>query len=294
MIKRSAKNMDAILFSANPSMVQVDDAVRHLADHEELYWEVGFQIIPDKFSFPILGFIHIKGGQVEYKVTIKDIVPFSREHYEGQNAKLIKPDIWLTEWKNNLDNCRNYPWKNALVMTSIEPFSYDTYQFLRYNGEPIKKPTQSYIRVLPPEKLRLQSTHTLPDIRYNEQKPITVSKTRQVQLAEINLEEFVINQLDEIESGLRLEKRQLHTDAGRLDLLCKDRDGQYVVVELKRSQGNDQVVGQILRYMGWALENYRTDKVRGIIIVGKKDQALSYAIKAVPNIQVKEFKILIE
>ena len=36
--------MDAILFSANPSMVTVDDAIRHLSNHDELYWEVGFRI----------------------------------------------------------------------------------------------------------------------------------------------------------------------------------------------------------------------------------------------------------
>lgn len=39
-------------------------------------------------------------------------------------------------------------------------------------------------------------------------------------------------------------------------------------------QGTDQVVGQILRYMGWVKETHRTEKVRGIIIVGRKEQAL--------------------
>ncbi len=67
-----------------------------------------------------------------------------------------------------------------------------------------------------------------------------------------------------------------------------------VVVELKREQGTDQVVGQILRYMGWVKDHYRTDKFRGIIVVGSKDQALSYAIKAVSNVQVKEFRLLIK
>jgi hypothetical protein len=32
--------MDAIVFSANPDVENVDDAVRHLSDHEEIYWEV--------------------------------------------------------------------------------------------------------------------------------------------------------------------------------------------------------------------------------------------------------------
>jgi hypothetical protein len=55
---------DAILFSANPSMVDVDDAMRHLEDHKELYWTVGFLIDKESFSFPLFGFIHVRGGQV--------------------------------------------------------------------------------------------------------------------------------------------------------------------------------------------------------------------------------------
>jgi hypothetical protein len=284
--------MDAILFSARqPDMVVVDDAKRHLDNHDELYWEVGFQIRRDNFSYPMVGFIHIKSEQVKYKVEIKDIIPFSREHYEGQNAKLFKPEVWISEWINNIGNCQNHQWRNAIIMTSIDDFCYDTYKFLQYNGRPVTKPPQNYIRVMQPKKFLEDYFHS-QDIQ-STLKEASTSKIQRARLSEINLEEFVIHQLEEIESGLILEKRQLHTDAGRLDLLCKDRDGNYVVVELKRSQGNDQVVGQILRYMGWVHENYRTDRVRGIIIVGKKDQTLSYAIKAVPNIQVKEFKISI-
>jgi hypothetical protein len=285
--------MDAILFSARePEMVVVDDAKRHLDNHTELYWEVGFQIRRDKFSYPMIGFIHIKGEQVKYKVEIKDIIPFSRRHYEGQNAKLFKPEVWIKEWVNNIGNCQNYQWRNAIIITSIIDFCYDTYKFLQYDGRPVTKPPQNYIRVLQPKKFSEDSFHSQDT--QSTLKEATGSKNQRTLISEINLEEFVIHQLDKIEPGLILEKRQLHTDAGRLDLLCKDQDGRYVVVELKRSRGTDQVVGQILRYMGWAKENYGAENVRGIIVVGKKDQALSYAIKAVTNIQVKEFKISIE
>jgi hypothetical protein len=75
--KQHKKVMDAILFSANPNMVTVDDVIRHLAEHKRLYWEVGFDIKKDHFSFPLYGFLHISGGQVEYRVTISDIIPFS-------------------------------------------------------------------------------------------------------------------------------------------------------------------------------------------------------------------------
>jgi RecB family endonuclease NucS len=103
-----------------------------------------------------------------------------------------------------------------------------------------------------------------------------------------------MQQLESIEPGLQLEKRQLDTPAGRLDLLCRDANGTRVVLELKRAQGSDQVVGQIARYIGWLKHTYPGEKVRGIVIVGSKDQALVWAAKAVPDLEVKEFKILIQ
>jgi hypothetical protein len=46
--------------------------------------------------------------------------------------------------------------------------------------------------------------------------------------------------------------------------------------------------------MGWLKETHPAEKVRGIVIVGNKDQALSYAARAVPDVQVKEFKLRIQ
>lgn len=111
---------------------------------------------------------------------------------------------------------------------------------------------------------------------------------------ERNLEDILIDQLENIESGLQLISRQLSTPAGRLDILCKDIQENYIVVELKKAKGSDLVVGQIMRYMGWVKKEYNTNKVRGIIIVNKKDLALEYAVSATDNIIVKEFKLSIE
>src|SRR5262249_59702411 len=193
----------------------------------------------------------------------------------------VKPEPWLADWKENHNNIRSRPWRNALVMTEIVPFSYDTYSFQKYDGTKVRVPPYSYVRVLPPSHTgQLSAKQRLPGNKRS--------------LAERNLEDFVIQQLDAIEPGLHLVKRQLSTPAGRLDLLCKDVNGNFVVVELKRMQGSDQVVGQILRYMGWLKETHRTEKVRGIIIVGRKDQALLYAVMGASNVQVKEFQILIK
>lgn len=266
---------DAILFSANPSMTDLDDARRHLEGHKELYWSVGFNISKNHFSFPIFGFIHIKGRQVEYRALLEDIVTFSPSHYENP---LLKPLAWRERWKKNPTERE----KASLIITEIIPFSFDTYKFEKYTGGLLKGPPQNYVRVIPPNQL--SQPVKLPNVR-----PVP-SRTS---IAEKNLEDFVAQRLDEVEPGLHLVNRQLSTPAGRLDLFCKDARGDYVVVELKKTQGTDQVVGQILRYMGWARETYPGSNVRGIIIVGKKDEALRYALMGVSGIEVREFKLSI-
>ena len=217
--------MDAILFSANPTMARIDDAIRHLAEHDELYWEVGYRIDRNKFVYPILGYIHICGGQVEYVATIQDIIPFSPQHYEDREfSKKVKPAPWLTEWSQNMNNCRSYHWKNALAMTHVEPFSYSTYDFQKYGGGEIRHPPQGYIRVLQPGS---QSTMRSVSKGHPIQKPLTPILHQQSHLAERHLEDFVILQLQEIEPDLKLIERQLNTAAGRLDLLCHDHLGWY-------------------------------------------------------------------
>jgi hypothetical protein len=264
--------------------------------------------------FPLTGFIHVSGTQVEYKATISDIIPFSTSHFDDP---CVKPEPWIREWKENVDDTQSAPWKNVLVITEISPYSFDTLAFRKLDGTPVTLAPQNYIRVQLPNDPDYQSAvlgqtarranvvsaqDTSLDIgdlaekdvsNLRESQSIQVQRCR-VPLAERNLEDFVVHQLEAIEPGLALVGRQLSTPAGRLDLLCKDTSGNFVVVELKRTQGTDQVVGQILRYIGWVTEAHNTDRVRGIIIVAKKDQALMYAARAVPAIQVKEFTLSIE
>jgi len=263
---------DAILFSARSNLVNVDDAIRHLADYKELYWAVRFPINKKLLSFPILGFIHITGAQVEYRATIENIVPFDPADYDRLD---IKPEPWRKDWKENIGR-RQASWKNELVITRIDPFSYETTSFQKYNGELVTLAPQKYIRV------RLPDPEAAPPVQV-QGKPVP----------EKLVEEVVLHHLTTIEHGLTLVGRQVATPAGRIDLLCKDINGTSVVIEIKKAQGTDQVLGQILRYMGWLTEHEGTE-VRGIIIVQSRDKRLSFAIKAARNVQIKEFKMVFD
>ena len=107
-------------------------------------------------------------------------------------------------------------------------------------------------------------------------------------LFENDLRDYLAEDPSRIETGLTLVKKEYDAkDAGKIDLLCKDKAGNTVVVELKRGHPSDQVVGQILRYMGWLEENKGIKNLRGIVIAHEPDERLRYALVKAKKLNVK-------
>lgn len=80
---------------------------------------------------------------------------------------------------------------------------------------------------------------------------------------------------------LKLEGRQYPTTVGPIDLLGRDKSGQYVVIELKRGRSADKVFGQLSRYMGWVRRNLAEgEDVVGVIVAAKIDDKLRAAREA--------------
>ena len=116
------------------------------------------------------------------------------------------------------------------------------------------------------------------------------------------LEEFMVSNFHQVFNG-ELEifqdsegftRQQYRTDVGTIDILARDRHtGDYVVIELKRVQGSDQTIGQILRYMGWVQEHLSrgSNKVRGMVICQTGDERLDYALRMIPNVDAKFYKV---
>ena len=74
---------------------------------------------------------------------------------------------------------------------------------------------------------------------------------------EADLRDYLARNLTLIEPGLRLYQDEdikgiEYPVGGRfIDILAIDKDGGFVVVELKVSRGYDRVIGQLFRYVGW-------------------------------------------
>jgi len=71
---------------------------------------------------------------------------------------------------------------------------------------------------------------------------------------EAHLQELLADQPHWCGEGFRLVRREWPTDIGPVDLMCRDTDGQWVAVEIKRVAGIE-AVEQLARY----LERIRCD-----------------------------------
>ena len=111
------------------------------------------------------------------------------------------------------------------------------------------------------------------------------------------LEDLLSQQWDALPWAPELEYlgRQVECGAlGCIDILAQDRtSGDYVVIELKRDQGDDGVVGQCSRYMG-GIKQQRADPtgvgVRGIIVAYEATDRLRAAVLPHTNISVYTYQ----
>lgn len=125
---------------------------------------------------------------------------------------------------------------------------------------------------------------------------------------EKHLEHFIVRNFDRIFSG-RLELYRdeggigqqypivgtVGKEIGCIDILATEPStNSYVVIELKKGQESDRVIGQVLRYMGWVADNLcnRGEEVKGLIICKGGDERLDYALRLVQDIvEVKRYRI---
>ena len=98
------------------------------------------------------------------------------------------------------------------------------------------------------------------------------------------MEDHLEKNLEKIEAGLTLIRRQHPTKVGPIDLFAKAKNGDLVVLELKKGRAADKVFGQICRYIGCVKSEQpkRGPAVRGYIVGRELDVKLQYAATVVP------------
>ena len=117
--------------------------------------------------------------------------------------------------------------------------------------------------------------------------------------AEAHLRDYLARNLQAIEPGLQLYSDEAgttgveyQTPVGFIDILAVDRDGGFVVIELKLSKGPDSVAGQVLRYKNWVAKHLAEGhKVRGIIVARHISERVLYSLLSDPDVSVREYEI---
>jgi hypothetical protein len=94
---------------------------------------------------------------------------------------------------------------------------------------------------------------------------------------EAELQRLIAARVEALREGLRLVRREYPTDLGPVDLLCRDGDGNAIVVEVKRV-GEIAGVDQLLRYQERLDRDATLAPTRGIFVATRiKPQARVYA-----------------
>jgi hypothetical protein len=128
---------------------------------------------------------------------------------------------------------------------------------------------------------------------------------------EAELEDFIIGNWDSTPLartlGLRPHKAteededetatQVRIDVGIIDILARDKNNNWVVIELKKGKGGPNAVGQILNYIGWIKKQHWAkgqETVRGVIIVGRSDDKIKCALSMTQDVELYTYDVRFE
>ena len=173
--------MMAILFCTN--QININSMINHLKNHERIFFEVGYAIKRDNFTFPICGYIHIKKDKTRYRATIDDIEPFREEHYSGPDANEIKPKEWIEYYKTHPEESDR--WEFCYVISKLEvlPEPLETTTIKKIDGTNAATP-YSYTRIIDPRdnqegtRMETEPGYKLKQVLKEQQKGIDITFKR--------------------------------------------------------------------------------------------------------------------
>jgi len=116
---------------------------------------------------------------------------------------------------------------------------------------------------------------------------------------EADLRDYLAKNLHLIEPGLRVYQDEgisgIEFPAGGrfIDILAVDREGNFVVIELKVSRGYDRTIGQLLRYKAWVKKNLTEagQQVRGMIVAREFGEDLLLACSELPGVTLFSYHL---
>ncbi|HEX6763482.1 MAG TPA: endonuclease NucS [Gaiellaceae bacterium] len=123
------------------------------------------------------------------------------------------------------------------------------------------------------DRLEIRLAEVLSDVTHDMGEAAGLQKDG----VERDLQLLLADQPGQVEEGLRLVKREWPTEVGPVDLMCRDADGAWVAVEIKRV-GTIDAVEQLTRYLDCIRVDPARSACRGILAAQAiKPQAVALA-----------------
>jgi endonuclease len=125
------------------------------------------------------------------------------------------------------------------------------------------------------DRLEIRIAEVLSDVEHEMGEAAALEKDG----IELHLQAELAAQPDVLEEGLTLVRREWPTDVGPVDLMCRDEDGGWVAVEVKRV-ATIEAVEQLGRYLECIRRDPSRAECRGILVgtvVKPQAQALADA-----------------
>ena len=123
------------------------------------------------------------------------------------------------------------------------------------------------------DALEIRLVEVLSDVAHDMGESVALQKDG----VERDLQEALAAVPDALGEPLTLVKREWATEIGPVDLMCKDADGGWVAVEIKRV-GTIEAVEQLTRYLDFIRRDPAKAECRGILAAERvKPQAVALA-----------------
>lgn len=109
-------------------------------------------------------------------------------------------------------------------------------------------------------------------------------------IGEDELEDYLVRNIEKIEEGLKYIDRQVVVDGGRIDILARDKNGVYTIIELKVEE-DKELVWQCLYYPDAIKEKYKTSKVRMITLCPEYKPHIMKVLSNIKNLELYKYEI---
>lgn len=216
--------------------------------------------------------------------------PFAVQHGLSQQAAEIR-SMAIDGFKNKSSVRRGYMLKLLQENGLLSEFIEKHWAFGKTAAGEAKQ--RRYTKLWERHQRLLKGADTPEDPESDSDEPTS----EQGFALESDLRDYLAYNLGVIEPGLHLFEDGQHNgveypvEAGFIDILAKDQNGTFVVIELKLSEGRNKTIGQILYYMGWVDEHLGQGPCRGIIIARDISDDLRVAATRVPGISLYRYRV---